>query len=289
MERVVYLAEAAYDERGSGNYAYGKVGDQTGEEVRIRVAQAFEFTKILRYPKPAMREKFAEDAREIALNDHIGYAQYGEDSNNYAGRYGLWYAMHGADRFSQITVDCNVDCSAMVADILIKNGLSCSRFMRTATEVDELTKLGFVDIPFALESCEVGDILWRQGHTATVITVTMEEEKMYKKMIHSSVEMKTWSTGAGVNTRRTPYVAVRRAELGFSPKVIMCQEQGEILCNTQWMRDQSEGFIYCSNHQNDASAGIAVGKYSGYFNPDAATLYIPVRRQDKDYIVIIYG
>lgn len=291
---MYYCAEAASDERGA--LAYGEVGDQKQmrgdpqdkEEVRIRALGSGDFTLILRYPDAEKRKAFAKDAREIALNPNIGYAQYGDDKNNYAGRYGLWYAMHGVDNFRDIDVPCNCDCSALVADVLIHNGLNCSRYMRTAIEVNELEKLGFKQVPYALQSLTVGDVLWRQGHTAICIGENEEEEgKVYSRTITSSTITKKWSTGAGVLTRSCPYIAVKKAELDFKPQVIVCQQVGEILANTQWIRGQAHA--YCANYENDATAGIAVGTAAGYFNPDAAVIYIPVRFPNKDYEVKIYG
>lgn len=282
---MILLAEASHDERSA--LAYGEKGDQTTEEVWIREVTEGEFVHVFRYPDKALCNKFADDAREIALNDHIGYAQYGKDGDNYAGRYGLWYAMHGADRFADIDVPCNVDCSAMVADILIHNGINCSRYMRTATQREEMKKLGFAELPFARHALNIGDILWRNGHTAVCIENNEEEEKVYSRMIRSSVVTKRWATGAGVNTRSCPYISVKRSELGFKPQVIVCQQMGEILANTQWIRGQAHA--YCANFQNDATAGIAVGTATGFFNPDAATILIPVRFADKDYEVKIYG
>lgn len=282
---MILLAEASKDERGA--LAYGQKGDQTTEEVWIREIYEGEFVHTYRYPDKNLAGKFAEDAREIAMNDHIGYAQYGKEGDNYAGRYGLWYAMHGADRFSEIDVACNVDCSAMVADILIHNGLNCNRTMRTAVQREEMKRLGFTELPFNRNDLQKGDILWRNGHTAVCIDNKEEEEKVYSRMIRSSVITKKWSTGAGVLTRSTSYITVKRSELGFKPQVIVCQQMGEILANTQWIRGQAH--IYCANFNNDATAGIAVGTAAGFFNPDAATIQIPVRFADKDYEVKIYG
>lgn len=282
---MILLAEASHDERGA--LAYGQKGDQTTEEVWIREIREGEFNYVFRYPDKALCFKFADDAREIALNDHIGYAQYGKDDDNYAGRYGLWYAMHGADRFSEIDVPCNVDCSAMVADILIHNGINCSRYMRTANQRTEMKKLGFAELPFARNALNIGDILWRNGHTAVCIENNEEEEKVYSRMIRSSVVTKKWSTGAGPLTRPCPYISIKKSELGFKPQVIVCQQMGEILANSQWIRGQAH--LYCANFQNDATAGIAVGTAAGYFNPDSSTIQIPVRFVDKDYEVKIYG
>jgi len=96
-----------------------------------------------------------------------------------------------------------------------------------------------------------------------------------------------WSTGAGPKTRQCPYLEVTKKELGFAPKVICVQQQGEILANSQWIRGQAH--MYVANYENDAYAGVAVGSQPSYFNPDADTIRIPVRFADKPYLVRIYN
>ena len=96
-----------------------------------------------------------------------------------------------------------------------------------------------------------------------------------------------WSTGAGPKTRSLPYIEVNAKDLGFEPKTIAVQQVGETLANTQWMRGQSH--IYCANYENNAYAGVAVGKQATYFNPDADTIRIPVRFADKQYYVRIFS
>lgn len=285
------IAEAAHDERGA--LAWGQKGDSTGDEVRIRTMTGAEtgsgtFEKILRFPASNMRRLFARDAQEIALNNYIGYAQYGPADDDYAGRYGLWYAMQGVQRFKDIQIYCNCDCSALVADVLIKNGLNCARTMRTATELNELDKLGFVQLPYTVGSCLIGDVVWRNGHTAIVVEAPEGEgdEQMYSAKLMSSKDTKLWSTGAGPKTRECPYIKIKRSEIGFTPNVIAVQQLGECLANTQWMRGQSH--VYCANFQNDATAGVAVGKAATYFNPDASELIIPVRFANQEHIVRIY-
>lgn len=95
-----------------------------------------------------------------------------------------------------------------------------------------------------------------------------------------------WSTGAGPKTRNLPYIEVTKKEIGFSPKVICVQQEGEILANSQWIRGQAH--IFVANYENNAYAGVAVGKQATYFDPDAETIRIPVRFADKRYFVRIY-
>lgn len=284
---LIQLVEAAHDERGGGNYAYGEPGDQTGAEVRLRNATEGEFTLILRYPDLAMRKKFAEDALEIAMNDHIGYAQYGY--TELGGRYGLHEVMKTFDRFKDIATDCNCDCSSLVGEVLRHNGLNCGLYMRTATERSELGKLGFVEVEYSLANCRIGDCLWRNGHTAFIVKAPEgeDEEMSYQATLTSSRDYKKWSTGAGPLTRECPYISVSKSALGFTPNVIVVQQEGEVLANTQWVRGASE-HIYCANYENNAYAGIAVGSAKGYFNPDSVDIQIPVRFPSQKYIVKIY-
>lgn len=287
------IAEAASDERGA--LAYGKKGDQTGQEVRIREMNGKEtgslaFEMILRYPDAKMRKRFAQDAREIALNDYFGYAQYGDDADPYAGRYGVWNAMHqpGFKKFAAVQIFANTDCSQLVCCALNNNGIACSPYMRTATERNELAKFGFYELPFTVGSAVLGDVVWRQGHTAIVVEAPEGEgaEVMFSAKLTSSKDTRIWSTGAGPKTRECPYIKIKRAEIGFTPGVIVVEQLGEILANSQWVRGQAH--LYCANFQNDATAGVAVGKAASYFNPDASEIIIPVRFAEKEHIVRIY-
>ena len=287
------IAEAASDERGA--LAHGKKGDQTGNEVRIREMTGKEtgsgtFTLILRYPDKKKRAGFAKDAKEIALNDYYGYAQYGPDDDPYAGRYGIWTVMHREDftDFAKMQIFANTDCSQMTCCALNHNGIAAPPTMRTATEVAQLEALGFIQYPYTVGSCVLGDVVWRQGHTAIVVEAPEGEgaEVMFSAKLTSSKDTRIWSTGAGPKTRACPYIKIKKAEIGFTPGVIVVEQLGEILANSQWVRGQAH--LYCANYQNDASAGIAVGKASSYFNPDATEIIIPVRFAEREHIVRIY-
>lgn len=109
----------------------------------------------------------------------------------------------------------------------------------------------------------------------------------FEALLTSTKGTAVWSTGAGPKTRNCPYIEVTRKELGFEPKVICIQQQGEILANSQWIRGQA--YMYVANYENNAYAGVAVGSQPSYFNPDADTIRIPVRFADKPYYVRIYN
>lgn len=113
------------------------------------------------------------------------------------------------------------------------------------------------------------------------------EADSFEAILTSTKETIVWSTGAGPKTRQLPYIEVTRKELGFDPKTIAVQMDGEVLANSQWMRGQAH--IYVANYENDAYAGVAVGQAVSYFNPDADTIRIPVRFADKRYLVRIFS
>lgn len=110
--------------------------------------------------------------------------------------------------------------------------------------------------------------------------------KVFEATLKSTTGSITWSTGAGPKTRNCPYIEVTREQIGFTPEVICAQQKGEILANTQWIRGQAHAYV--ANYENNAYAGVAVGKTTTYFNPDADTIRIPVRFPNVDYIVRIY-
>ena len=133
---MLLLVEAAHDE--NGKLSYGQPGDQTGDEVRLReVSDKESFTYYFRCPDKTAAKAMAKDAIDVAGNNHVGYAQYG--ANNLSSRYGLYYAMKtfsGKVDFSKLTIYCNVDCSALISDLLNNNGYKASVYMSTSSEVN---------------------------------------------------------------------------------------------------------------------------------------------------------
>ena len=113
------------------------------------------------------------------------------------------------------------------------------------------------------------------------------EADRFEAILTSTKGTIVWSTGAGPKTRNCPYIEVTRKELGFAPKTICVQHISEPLDNAQWMRGLSH--LYCTNHENNAYAGIAVGKAVSYFDPDADTIRIPVWSADRQYYVRIFA
>ena len=113
------------------------------------------------------------------------------------------------------------------------------------------------------------------------------EADRFEAQLTSTKGTIVWSTGAGPKTRNLASIEVTRKQLGFEPSVICVQMQNEPLANTQWIRGASQ-YIYVANYENNAYAGVAVGKQATYFDPDADTIRIPVRFPGKEYLVRIY-
>ena len=174
---MLRLGEAAYDERGQ--VAYGEPGDQTGLEVR-----QLEFyndvnrpwVKVFRAKDKDEQRKIGQAMREACENPNIGYAQYGDGSTPYKDRYGLRYAIDNdtpTHIIPDVKVPCNVDCSALVAQCCRAAGIDVPSTMRTATQEQILMPTGHFDELDYSDGMEllVGDIMWRNGHTAAVTEI----------------------------------------------------------------------------------------------------------------------
>lgn len=125
-----------------------------------------------------------------------------------------------------------------------------------------------------------------------VLRYTAEDkpaEGKFEATLRSSTAKARYANGSG-KIRNCPYITVTREELGFAPRTIICQEQGEVLRLSQYVREQMEdgGYIYVSDRVMGAQCGVAAGKKPFYFDPDADKLKIPVERPDAWYIVKIY-
>lgn len=171
------LGEAAYDERGA--LAYGQPGDQTGLEVRILDLYNDTnrpWSKVFRAKSEEVRRKLALAMTQACNNNNIGYAQYGDNTTPYKDRYGLNEALKktASHTIPDVVIPCNVDCSALVAQCCRAAGIDVPITMRTAQEVQILRNTGaFDELDFKLNMKFVpGDILWRNGHTAIITSVS---------------------------------------------------------------------------------------------------------------------
>lgn len=166
------IGEARYDEKG--NLAFGKRGDQTGNEVSVRTfgKTGENWQWVFRCDDDRVAENMGEAMIQACINDNIGYAQYGNTDAD--GRYSLWDEMHKTGNILKITTPCNCDCSALVACCVTIAGIPITKFMWTANETEVLmgtkrfTKLPFVNGMTLYK----GDVLLRLtpvGHTAIVV------------------------------------------------------------------------------------------------------------------------
>ena len=101
-----YISNSGHDE--NGQYHGGAAGDQTGDEWYLRSWYNRPWNCVIRYTKNSqVGLKLAELGCAAALNDNIGYDQYGRDS------YWNNLRLVGYDP-SKITKKCESDCSAGV-------------------------------------------------------------------------------------------------------------------------------------------------------------------------------
>ena len=84
----------------------GKVGDQTGTEVKTGAYYSFGQTRIIRAKNAKKRVKIAQMAYRIAANNHFGYGQ-----SNRATAYTELKKVGWKPK--KVLNDCNIDCSMM--------------------------------------------------------------------------------------------------------------------------------------------------------------------------------
>ena len=173
------IGEARFDERGA--LACGQPGDQTGEEVK----ESPFYNSAVKPWQLVFRCKDAEKAKLFALymkqacaNNHVGYAQYTNVDNHFAGRYGFHYAMCSFKSILEINVDCNCDCSSLVSEIVNQAGIPVSVYMVTAEQVKIFDQTGMFDKITFKEGMKLktGDVMWRNGHTAIITEGDPDEE-----------------------------------------------------------------------------------------------------------------
>lgn len=181
----VILGHASISENGT---KYGKAGDQTGKEVCIREyydGGSTKWKKVFRWKDAKKANKAAKFVYGVCLNELVGYSQVLGKSNG--GRESLDDVASKVNYdASKIKIACNCDCSSFMACACRSQGLKVSAGMGTSNEVEALNKTGeFYELDFVDEnSLQVGDILWRPGHTAMVISVSNLSE--YKETVKTS-------------------------------------------------------------------------------------------------------
>ena len=170
-----YISNSGSDE--NGGYSGGQAGDQNGKEWRMRDWYNRPWSCVLRYPDQTAALKLATLAIDAALNVHIGYDQ--SQNRTYLNQLKAvgWEP-------SNITVDCEADCSAgvcanvtAVGHLLGIPALKNHTGTYTGNMRAALTKAGFqllTDSKYLTSGDYLlpGDILLNDGHhTATNVTV----------------------------------------------------------------------------------------------------------------------
>lgn len=182
-----YIVAARIDENGKASG--GTAGDQTGKEVMVQtLSSSGSWTYILRPPAGGV-DKMVKEAYNVAANDKIGY-----DQNQRTTLY--TYAKAAGWDLSKITTACECDCSALIAVLACCAGYSVSKDIYTGNEVKALTDVGFTKKTYSESALKVGDVLWRNGHTAIYVGTSTT----YSGSTGSSSGGNTSYSGKGIGT-----------------------------------------------------------------------------------------
>ena len=201
------ISNSGKDERGQ--YHGGKAGDQTGEEWLIRDWYNRPWTAILRHPNANIREMIASYSEKAAANNHIGYDQY--------ERTTFWNELKNSDYDpSNISNDCEADCSAGVAAIIKAIGFiigdekmqNVPETMWTGNEKQSLKNAGFdvlTDSKYLTSDSELvrGDVLLyhnakkKTGHTAIYLSGSTEIQNGGKSVDELAKEVISGKWGNG--------------------------------------------------------------------------------------------
>lgn len=221
---MVKIAHASISENNTIN---GKRGDQTGKEVCIRTYYSKNWTCVIRFHDPSMRDKIAVAMENAAKNDHIGYSQNDRNSLlNAVRKYG--YDPKNA------TINVNTDCSALVTVACIYAGIAESALVKggnsatTSTLKSRLKATGEVDIftskEYTSKSDKLlrGDIILSEGHHVAVVVSGNVVEKSDRSLeeVARAVIRGEYGTGA---TRRA-----KLTEEGYNYSIVQ-QKVNELI------------------------------------------------------------
>ena len=163
---ALLIGQACSNERGE--ILNGTKGDQTGREVRINsFADGQVWQKIFRCKDRAKAKLIAQYMADACRNDKIGY-------DTGSTRYSCWDEAMKVGSTKGITKPCNTDCSQLMCICVNLAGIPVSKYLWTAIEDELLMSTGqFIRITDQAmlrgNGLQVGDILWRDGHTAVVV------------------------------------------------------------------------------------------------------------------------
>lgn len=207
---AVRIGSARINEKGTTTG--GKAGDQTGKEVSIQNWYLHKKGWYVARPKETtVAEKIAQAIEAACSNNHIGYCQAHRDSlRKIAAKYNY--------NLNKVTVDVEVDCSALVRVCCLYAGISVGDF-NTASELEVLQKTGQFEILKDDKHCESftylkrGDILVTRtkGHTVVVLDngsgVSSAKTGNYVvgQVYTTQVDDLSVRTGAGTNNPEKSY------------------------------------------------------------------------------------
>ena len=163
---ALLIGQACSNERGE--ILNGKTGDQTGREVRINTFYDGQVWQVIYRCKDKNKAKLiGKYMLEACKNDNIGY-----DTGK--TRYTCWDLAMAIKSVKDITKPCNTDCSQLMDICVNLAGIPVSKYLWTAIEDELLMSTGmFTRITdqsmLRGNGLQVGDILWRSGHTAVVV------------------------------------------------------------------------------------------------------------------------
>lgn len=163
---MVKIGHARSSETKSKN---GIAGDQTGNEVSITEWYSAPWQAVFRPTNKIIAERIALFVEKACSNDYIGYSQN--------DRLSLYNACLVAGfHIEYIKQGVNCDCSSLVACACINAGLDVKPSMTTDVEEEILTatnafeKLSQRQYIQSYDYLKRGDILWKYGHTAVVLS-----------------------------------------------------------------------------------------------------------------------
>lgn len=163
---ALLIGQACSNERGE--ILGGAKGDQTGREVRINTFFDGQVWQVIYRCKDKNKAKLiGKYMLEACKNDNIGY-----DTGK--TRYTCWDLAMAIKSVKDINVPCNSDCSQLMDICVNLAGIPVSKYLWTAIEDELLMSTGMFDritdqAMLRGNGLQVGDILWRSGHTAVVV------------------------------------------------------------------------------------------------------------------------
>lgn len=198
------VVSCGHDEKGG--YRGGKAGDQTGTEYYKRAWYARDSSKanagwdcVLRYPDEAVGKRIALLSEQAAANNHIGY-----DQNQRSTFYAQLKAFAWCPNL--ITVDCESDCSASTAAVIIATG-------------HQLGIQALADVPYTLTTYNMKSALVKAGFKVLNVNKYLSSDKYLKagdiilnEAHHVVVNVDDGSLAGGSATKTiknvTPYAGV---------------------------------------------------------------------------------